>query len=167
MGGSAYYREMGAECSCVPDLDLEVSKRTMNVILDMNRGRLLQSVHDLSEGGLGVGIAEMCIGGHMGAEMNIRDMCSYGEGEAGSELRADVKLFSESNSRFLIEVQLQDAGKVEDELSRYEVPYFKLGTAGGANLKITDGERVITDIPVDILDHAWRTGLDTLLEGSE
>ncbi|MGA1792413.1 MAG: phosphoribosylformylglycinamidine synthase subunit PurL [Thermoplasmatota archaeon] len=166
MGGSAYYREMDASCSCVPDVDLEISRRTMDAILDLNREQLLQSVHDLSEGGLGVAISEMCIGGHMGAELNIIEIGSMETKENGVQLRSDIKLFSESNSRYLIEIQLQDAGRVEDELSRYEVPYIKLGTAGGSNLKITEGERLLLDIPVDILDHAWRNGLTDLLEGS-
>jgi phosphoribosylformylglycinamidine synthase len=165
MGGSAYYRQMDTECSCVPDVDLETSRSAMEAILDLNSQQLLQGVHDLSEGGLGAAISEMCIGGHIGAEVNIKEIGSLmGEGE---DLRDDVKLFSESNSRYLIEVQLQDAGKVEDELSRFEVPYTKLGTVGGGNLKITAGEKVLIDIPVDILDHTWRNGLHDILEGSE
>ncbi|MGA1848252.1 MAG: phosphoribosylformylglycinamidine synthase subunit PurL [Thermoplasmatota archaeon] len=164
MGGSAYYREVGSRCSCVPDVDLEMSERTMESILDLNYQNLLLSVHDLSEGGLAVGISEMCIGGRIGAELNIKETGWEIEEDTGKPLRNDVKLFSESNSRYLLEVQLQDAARVEDALSRHEVPYVKLGTVGGASLKITDGETILLDIPVDILDHAWREGLHDLLE---
>jgi phosphoribosylformylglycinamidine synthase len=164
MGGSAYYREAGSECSCVPEVDLEVSARTMESVLDLNSRDLLLSVHDLSEGGLAVGISEMCIGGHIGAELNIKEIAWEIEEGTGKPMRNDVKLFSESNSRYLIEVQLQDAAKVEDDLSRHEVPYIKLGTVGGGSLKITDGERTLLEIPVDILDHAWREGLHDLME---
>ncbi|MGA1866708.1 MAG: phosphoribosylformylglycinamidine synthase subunit PurL [Thermoplasmatota archaeon] len=167
MGGSAYYQDVGAGCTCVPDVDLELSKRMMEVVLDLDKGSLLQSVHDLSEGGLGVAISEMCIGGHTGAELNIKMIGNGPSSGSGSSLRSDIKLFSESNSRYLVEVQPQDAARVEDELSRYEVPYVKLGTSGGANLKITEGEKVLVDIPVDILDHMWREGLTDILEGSE
>ncbi|MBN1390140.1 MAG: phosphoribosylformylglycinamidine synthase subunit PurL [Candidatus Thermoplasmatota archaeon] len=167
MGGSAYYQEMGVNCSCVPDVDLEMSKRTMDAVLNLDGEFLLHSVHDLSEGGLGVAISEMCIGGHVGAELNIHEIGTHLISHGSKALRSDVKLFSESNSRYLVEVQPQDAARVEDGLSRSEVPYIKLGTSGGANLRITEREKVLMDIPVDILDHAWRMGLTELLEGSE
>ncbi len=163
MGGTAYYREAGTECSCVPDVDLKISSKTMDAVLDLNKQQLLRSVHDLSEGGLGVALSEMCIGGHIGAEVNINEIGM----DAGSALRDDIKLFSESNSRYIIEVQLQDALKVEDELSRFGVPYYKIGTVGGGNFKVTNGENILLDIPIDILDHTWRNGLGDLMEGSE
>jgi phosphoribosylformylglycinamidine synthase len=166
MGGSAYYREMDVECSCVPEVDLELSKSVSEAVLEMNRDSLLRSVHDLSEGGLGAAISEMVIGGHIGADINISLLGNEGEEVESTELRRDVRLFSESNSRFIIEVQPQDAGRVEDSLSRHEAPFVKLGTVGGASLRITDNEELLIDIPVDVLDHTWRGGLERQLEGS-
>ncbi|MFW3145627.1 MAG: phosphoribosylformylglycinamidine synthase subunit PurL [Thermoplasmatota archaeon] len=167
MGGSAYYREMGAKCSCVPEVDLELSSKTMEALLELNHEGLLLSVHDLSEGGLGVAMSEMCIGGRMGADINIQGI---GEGyleKNGSEFRSDVKLFSESNSRYILEVDPRNGLKVEDGLSRHEVPYVKIGTVDGASLTIRDGEEVLADIPVDVLDHSWRNGLPDIMEGSQ
>jgi phosphoribosylformylglycinamidine synthase len=164
MGGSAFYRYMDVDCSCVPDVDLELSRRTMDAILEMNREGQLESVHDLSEGGLAVALAEMCIGGMIGADVNIREVGSLLADE-GEVLSDDVKLFSESNSRYLIEVPVQLALKVEDCISRHEVPYTKLGTVRGESLRITKGEEVLVSIPVDVLDHQWRGGLDRLMEG--
>jgi phosphoribosylformylglycinamidine synthase len=158
MGGSSFYRYLDLECSRVPDVNLKVSRKTMEGILELNSEGHTVSVHDLSEGGLGVGISEMCIGGHIGAMIDIKRI---GEG-----LRNEEKLFSESNSRYLLEVPVQFALKVEDTLSRHEIPYSKIGTVGGSTLKITCGEEVLSDIPVDILDHKWRNGLKDAMEGS-
>ncbi|MEA3557868.1 MAG: phosphoribosylformylglycinamidine synthase subunit PurL, partial [Candidatus Thermoplasmatota archaeon] len=161
MGGSAYYRKIGAECSCVPDVDLELSSGTMEILLLLNKKGFAESVHDLSEGGLGVAVSEMCIGGHIGADININGIVSE-----ISRLRNDVKLFSESNSRYLLEIDPRNALQVEEDLSMAEVPFAKIGTVGGATLQVTDGEKILIDVPIDILDHTWRNGLDELLEGA-
>ncbi len=166
MGGSAFYRHMEAECSCVPNVDLDLSQKISEAIFEMNLEGQLSAVHDLSEGGLAIAISEMCIGGHIGVDINIRRIGSFSEDE-GIPLRNDVKLFSESNSRYLIEVPVQLALKVEDCLSRHEAPYEKLGTVRDEGLRITDGEDVLMDIPVEVLDHQWRNGLTSIMEGSE
>lgn len=158
MGGSALFRHIGVECSCVPDVNLDSSESAMKAVLELNKEGDMLSVHDLSEGGLGIAISEMCIGGQIGATIDIKRIA---EGK-----RNEVKLFSESNSRYLIEVPVQFALKVEDTISRHDVPYTKLGTVGGGTLKITDGGNVLADIPVDILDHKWRLGLIEIMEGT-
>jgi phosphoribosylformylglycinamidine synthase len=54
--------------------------------------------HDLSEGGLGVALAEMAFSGGLGVEVNLQQIPAFQIG------RDDFLLFSESNSRFLLEV---------------------------------------------------------------
>jgi phosphoribosylformylglycinamidine synthase len=166
MGGTEFYRFMDIECSCVPDVNLEIAGRSMEAILEMNKEDFLLSVHDLSEGGLGVAISEMCIGGGKGAEINIRRVGSILE-DNGDPLGNEVKLFSESNSRYLIEVPIEMAYKVEDCLSRHEIPYTKLGTVGNGSLRISNGEELLLDIPVEVLEHSWRNGLKDIQEGSK
>ena len=166
MGGSAFYRIMGGRSNIVPDLDLDLSKRTVEAILEAHDSDLILAAHDLSEGGLAVALTEMCIGGGLGADINIRRISSPMEGESGKPLGRDVKLFSESNSRYLLEISLPQARKLEDCLSRHEVPYTKIGTVGDGSLKISDGDEVVVDIPVEDLDRTWRNGLSKLMGGS-
>ena len=167
MGGSAYMRSAGIECGCVPDVDLDTSQRTMEAMLEMNGASLLNAVHDISDGGLGAAMAEMCIGGHLGADLNISPIGIQNGSSESEGPRNDVKLFSESNSRYLIEVPLEKAMKAEDCLSRHKTNYTKIGTVGGSTLRISDGERLLLDVPVDVLDHVWRTSLKDLVEGSK
>jgi hypothetical protein len=54
--------------------------------------------------------------------------------------------------------------KVEDCLSRHDVPFVKIGTTGGQCLKISYSTNTLMDIPVDILDHTWRNALSEWLE---
>ena len=157
---------MGGRSNIVPDLDLDLSKRTVEAILEAHDSDLILAAHDLSEGGLAVALTEMCIGGGLGADINIRRISSPMEGESGKPLGRDVKLFSESNSRYLLEISLPQARKLEDCLSRHEVPYTKIGTVGDGSLKISDGDEVVVDIPVEDLDRTWRNGLSKLMGGS-
>jgi phosphoribosylformylglycinamidine synthase II len=163
MGGSAYYRYRGLRSSCVPSVDLDLSERTIEAMLELNESELIVSAHDLSEGGLAVSMAEMCIGGGLGAEILISGI---GEFSGHERMRDDTRLFSESCSRYIIEVRLPNAGRVEDCLSRHQAPYVKLGTVIGENLTVIDGDKTLMDIPVLELERAWRDGLGTQLEGS-
>jgi phosphoribosylformylglycinamidine synthase len=163
MGGSAYYRYLGLMSSCVPAVDLDLSKRAIEAMLELNDSEVIVSAHDLSEGGLGVAVAEMCIGGGSGAEILIS---AIGDFTGHERMRDDTRLFSESCSRYIVEVRLPNAGRVEDCLSRHDVPYVKLGTVIGENLTVLDGDRTLIDIPVKDLDRAWRGGLGSQLEGS-
>ncbi|MCK5772504.1 MAG: phosphoribosylformylglycinamidine synthase II, partial [Thermoplasmata archaeon] len=165
MGGSAYYRSIDAGSDRVPDLDKQLMMDSMEAILEMNSDGLLASVHDLSEGGLAVALAEMCIGGGIGLDVNVRDVGS--RDDRGEEMRVDTRAFSESNTRYVIEVEPREALRVEDCISRHEVPYTKLGTVLGESLRITSGEDLLVDIPVKVLDHAWRGGMKRMMEGSQ
>jgi phosphoribosylformylglycinamidine synthase len=62
--------------------------------IDLN---LVESLHDCAEGGLAVAIAEMLISGGFGAKISISNL-------PGNAKRADYKLFSESNGRWIVEV---------------------------------------------------------------
>jgi len=163
MGGSAYHRLIGSKCSCVPSVDMKRSLGAMEAMLEMNGDDLLLSAHDLSDGGLGVCIAEMCIGGGVGADIGISRIGAFTGHES---MRPDTKLFSESCSRYLVEVPLPNAGKVEDCLSRHDVPYVKLGTVMGDRLVVREGSDVLIDLPVRQIDDNWRNGLARTMEGS-
>jgi phosphoribosylformylglycinamidine synthase len=63
---------------------------------------LVKACHDCSEGGIGVAIAEMAFAGGLGAKVNLKDVPL-----AERITRDDNILFSESNSRFIVEVALE------------------------------------------------------------
>ncbi len=72
---------------------------------------LIRSCHDLSEGGLAVALAEMALAGGLGANIRL-SRAPHGE-DAGDDF---VLLFSESPTRFILEVKPQDAVALEDRL---------------------------------------------------
>lgn len=69
--------------------------------LAMDKG-LVKACHDCSEGGIGVAVAEMAFAGGLGAEIRLQSV-PLGE----PVKRDDYILFSESNSRFIVEVAPQ------------------------------------------------------------
>jgi phosphoribosylformylglycinamidine synthase len=99
----------------------------------------IASCHDLSEGGLAVALAEMCIGGRLGANITIAE---------------SWMLFSESLTRFIIEVKPEYRSKVEDHFA--DCILSELGNVTQVpELRITINDTVHT-ISVEALEGAWR-----------
>jgi len=99
LGGSEYYKLLGFIGRTVPKVRLEEAKRTMNKLTKAIDAGCVEACHDLSEGGLGVAAAEMAFSGGVGLEIWLDKVAKSSDLQ-----RDDYILFSESNSRFLVEV---------------------------------------------------------------
>ncbi|MCW3130286.1 MAG: phosphoribosylformylglycinamidine synthase subunit PurL [Methanophagales archaeon] len=153
LGGSEYYKLRGVERGGIaPRTDPEVLIRSMEALRDAMDEGLIASCHDVSEGGLAVAVCEMLIGGDIGASIDIRGM--------RPELRSDYKLFSESNSRWVVEVWKEERKRFEDLLKRRKVYVTKLGeTVGEKRIWIYNGNRELVDLPLEAVRKAWCRGL--------
>ncbi len=130
LGGSVYLQHLGVEGGIVPQSDVMELRGRADALVDAIEGGLVRAAHDCSEGGLAVALAEMCFAGGFGAEVDLGDL---------DDLRFDIKLFSESNSRWLVEVPLEDADDFEDLFEGF--PIFCIGTVTeGQTLTIRDGK---------------------------
>jgi len=98
LGGSEYYRLKGFLGKSVPRVRSKQAKRTFKSITKAIDAGLIKACHDLSEGGLSVSAAEMAFAGGYGMELDLQKVPQTGLN------RDDFVLFSESNSRFLVEV---------------------------------------------------------------
>jgi phosphoribosylformylglycinamidine synthase len=114
----------GGECPQVR----ETAPETMRAVADAIASGKVRSCHDLAEGGLAVAAAEMAIGGGLGVKVDP-DLVPCGEQIA----RTDVKLFSESPTRFLLEV--------EEEIG--------IGTVVG---EVTNGDIELGDVRISLED---------------
>jgi len=99
LGGSHYYQHKGFLGKNVPKVRLEPAKKTMDLMTEAIDSGYLRSCHDLSEGGLAVASAEMAFSSGYGMELHLKNVPRTNE-----TWRNDSLLFSESNSRFLVEV---------------------------------------------------------------
>jgi len=99
LGGSEYLKAKGFIGNSVPKVDPPKSKRSMESLSTATGKGLVRACHDCSEGGIGVAVAEMAFAGGLGASINLKGV------PLGEPIdRDDFILFSESNSRFIVEV---------------------------------------------------------------
>ena len=99
LGGSEYYRLFGKLGKSVPKVRMPRAKVVLDSIKKAIDSGCVRACHDLSEGGLAVAAAEMVISSDCGAELDLRKVL-----RAPDCRREDFLLFSESNSRFLVEI---------------------------------------------------------------
>jgi phosphoribosylformylglycinamidine synthase II len=151
LGGSEYYYALKKEGGIVPKTDPEILKQCMNGLLSCMKKHCLVACHDLSEGGLAVCLAEMAIGGDIGATIDVSDV--------GTILRTDVKLFSESNTRWVVEVKKEAQTDFESLLKKEHVHFLHLGKTTGKNLIIKDEKKPVVDLSVNVLRDCWRKPL--------
>ena len=148
MGGSEYFKLMRIDGKAVPKIDIEILKKCMNGILSAIDRGYIASCHDISEGGIGVCLSEMAIGGDLGVLVDLKNI--------GKNLRSDIKLFSESNDRWIIEVKKEKETDFLKLLNKEKNPYRKLGWVKGKRLIINDGKNKIIDLKVEELRYIWK-----------
>lgn len=153
LGGSLAARLEGIRAGRAPQVDLERGLHTLRAVHAAVRARLVQSVHDLSDGGLAVALAEMALAGNLGASVSLdRVPVEAGELDAGS------LLFSESPSRFLVEVAPDDVPAFEAEMGH--VPFARVGeVTDDGQLAIQAKGRKVVAVPVDQLKATWQATL--------
>jgi len=154
MGGSEYYKLIGAKSSTVPKVDLENLKNSINAVCTAIEEGIVESCHDISEGGLATCISEMMIGGDIGAELDIRNV---------AELRPDYKLFSQSNTRWVVEIKKENKDDFENLMQKNNVTFFKIGKVCGHRLIIKDNGKEIANIPIEKIRASWNDGISKYL----
>jgi len=109
LGGSEYYKLKGFVGKKVPKVRAASAKRTIDALVKAIDLGWVRACHDLSEGGLAVAAAEMAFAGDCGIDLWLKKVP-----KSKSLKRNDFTLFSESNSRFLIEVTEKHKQDFED-----------------------------------------------------
>jgi phosphoribosylformylglycinamidine synthase len=111
LGGSEYYKLKGFVGKTVPKVDVMSAKTRTDALVKAIDLGYVRACHDLSEGGLVVAAAEMAFSGNCGIDLWLKKVP-----KPKSMKRNDFILFSESNSRFLIEVLEKRRQDFEDLL---------------------------------------------------
>jgi phosphoribosylformylglycinamidine synthase len=117
LGGSHFHLVHGLTGGTVPHVNRLQAPNIFRALSEAIAVGAVRSCHDLSEGGLAVAVAEMAFAGGVGA-----DLTETGKIEAESDI---VRLFSESTTRFLVEVKPEHSEAFE-RIFR-DVPLVRLG----------------------------------------
>ncbi|MCZ7649402.1 MAG: phosphoribosylformylglycinamidine synthase subunit PurL [Planctomycetota bacterium] len=140
----------------VPRVNLAVAKATYARLHAAIRAGLVAACHDLSEGGLAVAAAEMALAGNLGLSLDLDFMPTPDP----RELSAAARLYSESPSRFLVEVAADRAKAFRDALQGVpcadcgivqEEPVVRLQFSEAADKAV-----VLVNAPVEGLRKAWQ-----------
>lgn len=152
LGGSHYNLVTGTRGGAVPTVDVARTPAIFANVHEAIRRGLVRSCHDLSEGGLAVALAEMCFAGGVGAD--VTQLAAVGDHPE------DVLLFSESPTRFVLEIAPANVPALQ-ALFGADVPLTVLGqTVKEPRLRIADraGSWLIW-APLDSLKEAWQKPL--------
>ena len=154
LGGSHYFDIHGFKGNAVPKVDAERGKRLMSALSAAISKGLVRACHDCSEGGIGVAAAEMAFSGGLGMKIDLKKV-PLGE----TVERDDFILFSESNTRFLVEV----APKNKDEFERLikDIDFAAIGEVKKGDIFEVNGRDGGDAVSISIgeLKEAWRKPL--------
>lgn len=135
-----------------PSLDLKKEKMLQDTVLEAIVSGLVESAHDLSDGGLAIALAESCISGHVGAKVNL-----------SSQLKAESYLFSESQSRVILSVNAKNVEKVKNIASRNNILCEMIGEVAADSLEINYQKKQVVNLSVDKLTKAWEETIPCLM----
>ncbi|MHC4572208.1 MAG: phosphoribosylformylglycinamidine synthase subunit PurL [Planctomycetota bacterium] len=155
LGGSHYYKIHGQLGANVPKVDLEMGPKIAERIANAIGAGLVVSCHDCSEGGLAAALAEMAFAGGLGIETDLR-----GLPKSSDCARIDAQLFSETNSRYVVEVEPENYDSFAKLM--LNLPFGQIGKVTEEKMltiKAEGGETVI-ELDLDSMKQAWQKPLD-------
>ena len=115
---SEFLREVvGIKDGPPPEVNLFNEKNNGLLVQTLISKKLLNSVHDISSGGILIALSEMCISGNIGAKIKIPN----------DKIRPHEYLFGEDQSRYLIEVNEKNKNEVYKILEKNSIFYEMLG----------------------------------------
>ncbi|MFH1377547.1 MAG: phosphoribosylformylglycinamidine synthase subunit PurL [Planctomycetota bacterium] len=173
MGASHYYEAFGGQGGDAPRVDLDAGPLAARIVADLISSGLVRSAHDLSEGGLAVAAAEMVFGGGIGASVDLDALpCD------NAALDAPARLFSETPSRYLLEIASEtfksvgfqaridvtthayNAERAKKNLTAATVQWAKIGdTVSEPNLVIRQSNKTIINESATALRSAWTSAM--------
>jgi len=152
LGGSHFAACLGERGGTVPRVDKKLAPQLFRKLHGAILASLVRACHDLSEGGLAVAAAEMCIGGELGMDLDAAKAPLL----ARSSMEDARVLFSESNSRFLVEVEPDKTARFEKWMAGLPVARLGQVTAGPDLVIKGAGAREVVRAPWAELKQAWQ-----------
>jgi len=143
LGQSVYLREVeGKEEGACPPVDLTAEKKNGDFVRGLIEPGRVDTVHDISDGGLLVAVAEMAMAGHIGAALAPGTI---------------PVLFGEDQARYLIAAPRDAAEQIVSEAKQVGILAALLGTTGGDKIAV-DGASEISLAALRKAHEAWLPG---------
>jgi phosphoribosylformylglycinamidine synthase len=133
LGQSIYLRDVcGREEGAPPPVDLDREKRNGDFVRQLIRSGQVDTVHDCSDGGIALALAEMAMAGGIGAALT----------GTVEDIPLHAFLFGEDQARYVLAVPADRASDILYEAKVGGVPAMVLGLTGGDSLILPGGEAI-------------------------
>jgi len=153
-GSSEYAKEiLGALWGYPPELDLEKEAALQKAIVELIQQGVVDSVHDCSDGGLAVALAEKAFAKGVGARVNV----------VSNGLPAEFVLFGEDASRIVLSCDPGDVLRIEQVAEKYGITADVLGETIPERMEISLDGNVIAFSTVSELRDAYENALESAL----
>jgi phosphoribosylformylglycinamidine synthase II len=153
-GSSEYAKEiLGALWGYPPELDLEKEAALQKAVIAVIQQGLVDSVHDCSDGGLAVALAEKAFVKGVGARVNL----------ASDGLPAEFALFGEDASRILLSCDPVNLSRIQEIAGEHGIAVDVLGETIPERLEISVDGQVVVSAAVTDLDQAYESALESSL----
>ncbi len=160
MGGGEYYEYIhklsGGQ---VPRVNLKKEKTLLRSMLRTLRSGRVESIHDVSKGGLAVALAEMSVQGRKGVTVDLDEV-------PNKTSRMDNLLFSESRSRFVLETKPRNTASIVHSFRRLGIRAAKVGSVTDNGVEFLSKEQSIITIPLAEASRAWSETIPRAMEAT-
>lgn len=154
LGGSHLVRLGLAEDGPLPQVDLECGPANARAVHQLILAGLVESAHDLSEGGVLVAAAEMAFAGDVGLRVDLATLPTDGE------VDLVAAAFAETPSRYMLEVKPSDLEAITTLLG--PVAWACIGTlTNGTTVEVMNGDDAIASMELSDLHAAWSEAIDS------
>ena len=151
LGASEYLKCLFAlEKGTPPQIDLGEEKRVHEVCIAAASQGILQSAHDVSEGGLAVCLAESSFLSEEKIGLNV---------DLQDEMRTDMLLFGETQSRIVVTVKSHDLQRLIELARKKKVKATPIGSTCGKRIVISHNNQRIVDLTVEEAYRAWKDSI--------
>ena len=157
MGGSQYWKSKGFLGNSVPHVDADKAMNNFEAVHEAIDAGLVAACHDCSQGGLGVALAEMSFAGGLGMKVDLKKVPVSNDVK-----RNDTLLFSESNSRFVVEARKGKEKDFEKILRDEDAVFAKIGSVEKGKVFVVTGlnGKKVVQSSIEDLKKAWQKPLD-------
>ena len=153
-GSSEYAKEiLGELWGYPPELDLEKEAALQKMVIELVQQRLLESVHDCSDGGLAVALAEKTFAKGVGARVNL----------ASDGLPGEFVLFGEDASRIVLSCDPGQLARIQDVARKYGITAEVLGETTPERLEVLLDGHLIVSATVSELEQTYEWALESAL----
>jgi phosphoribosylformylglycinamidine (FGAM) synthase-like enzyme len=149
LGGSEFYKLFGELGANVPQVRKEQAKELYLKVMQANAQGLIESSHDLSDGGMAVALVESTFGTDFGIDVALNGF---------DNLSMCPILFAESHSRFIVSIKPENKATFETIMG---ADALLLGTVTDSRrIVVSRADAKILDLEIDTLLDAWDKGLE-------